>query len=443
MERMSKRRYLVLLLLFFGLFILYLLRVNLSIAIVPMSHTFHWDNQTEGFVLSSFYYGYLLTQILGGILSDQFGGFIMLSIGVFMSCFFTLVVPFVSQSLVLLIGARVLCGLFEGITIPAMYSILGNWASVKEKSVFVGVLGSGGVAGLMFGMAVTPLVIEPDWSMAFYLPFGLGLIWLIWWIFLAAKSPEDIPKKCIFNAISQSEIDHLANENEEKATGTPPILSILACRHVWAMVISHTTSNWGFYIFLSWLPTYLNTELNFDLKSAGFISVLPYLMQFVSKGVAGEIGDIFINKNIMSRTITRKVAQSIASGGGALCLIVLVVADVTPTLIVTLIVATVTLDGFCSAGYNSCPLDLSSKYSGIIYGISNTVATIPGIVGVYLTGFIIESWGWNGVWITTIISYVIGLIGWNLLSTGNRIDFDAGGRFEWRYEEDTKHPILN
>lgn len=70
----KRKRYLIVILAFFGLFNVYALRINLSVAIIPMAEHFGWDSKENGVVLSSFYYGYLVTQILGGVWAKKIGG---------------------------------------------------------------------------------------------------------------------------------------------------------------------------------------------------------------------------------------------------------------------------------------------------------------------------------------------------------------------------------
>lgn len=48
--------------------------MNLSIAIIPMSHQFGWNSSTAGLVQSSFFWGYALSQLPGGWLAKIFGG---------------------------------------------------------------------------------------------------------------------------------------------------------------------------------------------------------------------------------------------------------------------------------------------------------------------------------------------------------------------------------
>ena len=60
-----QRRYTVVSLSFFAVLICYIDRVNISVAIIPMSEDLGWDRETQGLVLSSFFAGYLLLQIVG------------------------------------------------------------------------------------------------------------------------------------------------------------------------------------------------------------------------------------------------------------------------------------------------------------------------------------------------------------------------------------------
>lgn len=144
----KRRRYFVVMMAFFGLFNVYALRVNLSVAIVAMTenrtieHTdgsvtyeqhFPWDSKQKGYILSSFFYGYLMTQIVGGVVAARIGGnlvrknlsvyfkkmkyfddFQLFGIGVGVTALLTLVTPLAAKSSIYaLIGVRVIEGLFE------------------------------------------------------------------------------------------------------------------------------------------------------------------------------------------------------------------------------------------------------------------------------------------------------------------------------------------
>ena len=87
------QRHKVVFLSFAAVFICYIDRVNISVAIIPMAESFGWDAETQGLVLSSFFVGYLLLQVVGGRLADRFGGKFVLGAGVLLWSLFTILTP--------------------------------------------------------------------------------------------------------------------------------------------------------------------------------------------------------------------------------------------------------------------------------------------------------------------------------------------------------------
>ena len=87
------RRFTLVGLCFLSTFVCYIDRVNISVAIIPMSEEFGWDVRTQAAILSSFYVGYLVMQIYGGRLADKFGGKLVLGSGVLIWSLFTIMTP--------------------------------------------------------------------------------------------------------------------------------------------------------------------------------------------------------------------------------------------------------------------------------------------------------------------------------------------------------------
>lgn len=63
----------------------------------PQHAIFDWDEETQGFILSAFYYGYATTQILGGFLIQRFGAKWVLGIGMLSTALFTAIVPVLTR----------------------------------------------------------------------------------------------------------------------------------------------------------------------------------------------------------------------------------------------------------------------------------------------------------------------------------------------------------
>lgn len=97
---------------------------------------YDWSQQLQGIILSSFYWGYAATHLPGGLLAEKFGGKWTLGLGILSTAVFTLLTPLAvdaggSTALIIL---RVLMGLGEGTTFPAMSALLAAWVPLNERS---------------------------------------------------------------------------------------------------------------------------------------------------------------------------------------------------------------------------------------------------------------------------------------------------------------------
>ena len=190
------RRTVVVLLAFLSVFVCYIDRVNISVAIIPMAEDLGWSPRTQGTVLSSFFVGYLMLQIVGGRLADRFGGKIVLGVGVLLWSLFTVLTP--SAALAgfgILLAARVAMGMGEALTFPSIYSIYGRWIPLQERSRAVGLTNSGIPLGTIFALVATPYIVERlGWEWAFYLFGAVGVLWFVAWQRLVTAEPSQHPR---------------------------------------------------------------------------------------------------------------------------------------------------------------------------------------------------------------------------------------------------------
>ncbi len=91
------------------------------------------------------------------------------------------------------------------------------------------------------------------------------------------------------------------------------VKKMLKTKAFYGVLIAHTTSNFGTYLFLTQLPTYMKEVLRFDIKSNGGLSALPYIAFWLVTIVSSVVGDHLIKKNILSKTAVRKIFNSIGS----------------------------------------------------------------------------------------------------------------------------------
>ena len=108
--------------------------------------------ETTGIILGSFFYGYIASQILGGVLATRYGGKHVFGFGVLVTSILTIATPLAArQGVPFLVGLRVLEGIGEGVTFPAFHAVLGQWVPMHERSKF----GTFAYSGAAFGTVVS------------------------------------------------------------------------------------------------------------------------------------------------------------------------------------------------------------------------------------------------------------------------------------------------
>lgn len=414
-ERAWPRRYTVVGLFFLSTVICYIDRVNISVGIIPMARELNYDAAAQGMVLSSFFWGYLVSQLIGGWMADRFGGKRVLAFGVASWSLATMLTPPASFSLPALFTMRILLGVGEGVNFPAIHSIASRWTPLGERARALALNFSGIHLGTVLALlASPPLVVAFGWHMLFYVSGALGFLWLIAWTIKAADGPERA------GGISQGELALILSDRPQaQAAEAIPWRRIFSEKAVWAIVLAHTCNNWGFYILLLWLPTYLDRILGVPLAQVGAYALIPWVATFAAGNLGGWLGDALIARGLSATTV-RKLMQTAAFTLGAAPLMVL--PSVTSGgLAVALVTASTSCSALSLSAFGVNHLDVGPRYAGILMGISNTAATVPGIVGVAATGLIWQATGsFAPVFYTTAAVYIAGAAGYLRWASGER-----------------------
>lgn len=392
-------------------------RVSIAVAIIPMAGEYGWTRTVQGIVLSAFFVGYLGTQVLGGWLADRGGGKAILGYGVLLWSLFTFITPPAAAiSLTVLLLARIGMGLGEGMAFPAIHNLFAHWVPAQERARSVAFNLSGIPLGTVAALLLVPwIAVRWGWPMTFYAFGFLGLAWYVLWYFLAADKPE-----AHANILPAEQ--RFIRENSPPMPGneTIPWKLLLSKKPVWAIIVNHFCADWGFYVILSWLPTYFHQAMGVDLADLGWYTVTPWVVMFAMTNVGGWTADALLRKGF-SVTFVRKLMQSLGFLGPALFLIL--IRDVhSPAQAMLYMCLTLGLAALALSGFAVNHLDIGPRYAGILLGFSNTAGTIPGIFGVALTGFILDATGsWNLVFMISAVVYIFGAIVWLLAATGERI----------------------
>ncbi|XP_064103173.1 putative inorganic phosphate cotransporter [Macrobrachium nipponense] len=428
---------------FLGFANVYAMRVNLSVAIVAMVNNtaiphanksiseecefpgdnstlpskdgeFVWDESEQGLILGSFFYGYVLTNFLGGRLGELIGGKIVFAVGVLVTSILTLLTPVVAYTNItpLIVTLRILEGLGEGVTFPAMNSLMARWIPPLERSKMSAYVYAGAQFGTVVSLPICGLLCQSDflggWPSVFYVFGVLGLLWFIFWMLLISNTPESHPTISLEEKIY---IQTTLNDALKAKTPKIPWKHILTSMPFWAIFVVHIAQNWGFYFLLTELPTYMKNILHFSLANQGFMSALPYFVGWIFSICAGLIADKLRTTGVLSTTATRRIFNSIGFYGPMVCLVLVGYAGCNKNAAIALLCGAVGLNGAVYSGYMNSHLDIAPNFAGTLMGITNTAATVPGflapqIVGILITGKQTVS-RWQLVfWIAAIVYFV-------------------------------------
>ena len=339
-----------------------------------MKVQFGWTETQKGLVLSSFFIGYILLMVASASLANRYGGRLVLGVAViWWSLFTALTPPAALLSLPALVCTRIALGLGEAAVFPASINLIGRWVPPLNRSRAVALLTSTVYLGTVFSLPMTGwLVRNFGWPVPFYAFGAAGLVWaVLWFAGIRGSSGSEPPASTVRVAIPWSK---LARSSA-----------------VWAIVVAHFCNNWALYVLLAWLPSYFKSTFNVTIANAGLLSAAPWLASFLMANVAGHWADYLLRSG-RSATFVRKLMQTIALGGTAIFLLQLPGTGSVTAGAVLMCCATGSL-AFGMAGFAPNSFDIAPRVADVIWGISNTFATLPGIVGVFVTGWLVDRTG--------------------------------------------------
>ncbi|XP_044758608.1 sialin [Coccinella septempunctata] len=435
-------RYCTAILLSLGLAIVYGLKVNYHVAVVAMvNHTalaleeggnateeshedgpYAWSHFIQGLQLSAYFWGYMVSEIPGGRVAEVYSAKWTMFTAVGVNVLFTLLTPlFSTVSAYAIVVVRVIAGLGGGISFPGTHVMLARWSPPQERSVMSSIAYCGTAAGtVLFTLVSGPIAKYLGWQWIFYIEGGVSALWLIVWAIMAS----DFPEKQKF--ISAEEKEFMANAFKEEGSGhghmKVPWKAVFTSLPFWAIIIAHLCSNWGWYMVLTELPTYMKNVLNFKIKENALLSSLPYFCMFIFSLILGKCIDIMRTKGLISTTIGRKIATAIASVVPCGCFAALCFVT-EPTAAVILMTISVTGIGGMYCGFLSNHIDLSPNFAGTLMAITNTIASIPGILVPMFVGWLCESdpsiASWRIVFFVTIALYIVEVVVYMIFGSGN------------------------
>ena len=378
---------------FLAVFICFIDRVNISVAIIPMQAQFGWSEFQVGIILGSFYFGYIISMTFSGFLADKYGGKIVLAYGLLFWSLFTLITPaFAYSGFFFLILIRILMGLGEGVTFPAWHSIYARWIPFEERTRAIAITNSGISFGSVFGLVVTAMIIEGySWEWVFYSFGALGILLFFFWQKVVTSYPED------HKSISNEELEYIkAEAPTNSAAPSIPFLEVIKNGPFIAIVVATFCNNWALFTFLSYLPKFMSSSteiggLGLELGSSLFILLIlvPSVVSVFALILGGISADMLIKRGYKTIKV-RKFFNSLGFFGAALFLFLLPFQS-SILLVITLLCLTNLCSGLGAGGYGVNHADLGPKYTGSLFGISGSLGMIAAVLSPIVAGIILQA----------------------------------------------------
>jgi ACS family hexuronate transporter-like MFS transporter len=380
--RIGKRRWLICALLFFATTINYIDRQVLGILATDdaFKAQIGWNEAEYGFVNTAFQAAYAIGLLVVGGLMDKFGTRKGFSVAIVFWSVAAMCHSFARSAFGFGV-ARFALGLGEAGNFPAAIKTVAEWFPKKERAFATGIFNSGSNVGAILAPLSVPFIaVNYGWQWAFIITGALGFIWLVFWLMIYRR-PEEDPK------LSPAEFTHIQSDLEEPMAKIP-WRRLLPHRQTWAFAIGKFLTDPIWWVYLFWLPKFLNTKFHLNILELG----LPLIVIYVIADV-GSIGGGWLSSHLIKRGWTVNAGRKTAMLICAIAVVPIVFASMTDNLWVA-----VCLIGLAAAAHQGWSANIFTTASdmfprqavGSVVGIGGMAGSIGGMLIASTVGLILQ-----------------------------------------------------
>jgi ACS family hexuronate transporter-like MFS transporter len=378
MKTIKGLRWLVITLVAIATIINYIDRSALAVMWPGIAADLGMDKRDYANIITVFLIGYAVGQSLFGKLFDALGtriGF-LLSIVVWSGA---IALHFVARSALSFSLFRIMLGIGEAGNWPGATKAIAEWFPVRERALGQGIFG----AGASLGSVIAPPLVAflyayVGWKTTFILIGGLGFIWIVPWLIVYKSGPGTHPW------ISEEERQYILHGQQQTVQAVqneyvPTLGQLLRHRQSWSVIAARFFIDPVWWLFVSWLPLYLNEKFHFDVKQIGMFAWVPYV-----GAAAGALSGGWLCGSLLERGWSVDRARKLVIAIGLLLMLpALLLSAAAQTPLLAVLAIGVILFGFQAAITNiqTLPSDFfSGKTVGTLAGLSGTSAVLGVII---------------------------------------------------------------
>lgn len=406
---------------------------------------FIWPPQIQGYILSSYFFGYVAAPIPIGRLVERFGCKWFLFSASFIAAVGTLLVPVFSWlSAYALIALQTVRGLSQGLIPPSMTILTANWFPKQERGFLFTIIQSGAALGSCLGSVFAGLLCESPggWPSSFY-TFGVaGLLLSACILYFIVESPK------VHRNISKAELNFILSNQEStlaRRRPNPPWRKIVSSVPVYAAGYGCFGQLWAISQFMLVHSTFLGNILHYPIAENGLFSAVPFLLQFLCSQIAGWFSSYMLKKNYAGVDFLRKFCNLVSCVGYSACLLGIYFAGCNRNLSTAFSILSTGFTGFGFAGSFIVAADMSPTFAGSMMAICCTSACMSSVILPNIVGYLTEEMQtieqWNKVFFITIgvvlsSGIVFAVFGSAEVQPWNYVEEDDLKKEERRTDED-------
>jgi sugar phosphate permease len=306
----GKLRWGIVTLLLLAAIVNYLDRANLSIANTTIAAEFGFSQTEMGLLLSAFLWPYALANLPAGWLVDKLGPKKMFSWALGLWSGFTVLTAF-ANSYSYFYGLRMLLGVSESPFFTSGIKITHRWFGDSERGLPTAIINTGSqIANAIAPPILTVLLLTLGWRGMFVAIGVMGLpLLLAWWKFYRDPNARE-------DALLHAGQPSVAVPQEK---GEVRWRALFRHSTTWFMVIGNFSIMFTIWVYLTWLPGYLEKSLGFSLKATGWIASIPFLAGILGVLVGGMLSDNLVRRGV--RAITARKVPIVSGAALAACFV--------------------------------------------------------------------------------------------------------------------------
>jgi MFS family permease len=421
--KITRRRYWVYFLLFIFSAVAYVDRVNMSVAGKPIALELGLSPVALGYLFSSFLWAYVLMMLPGGQLIDRWGAHVVASVATAVWSVAQMATG-ASVGVVTMLLTRLGLGIGEAPFAPIVYRSVRTWAPYTERGTATAVIGAGGSLGPAIGAPLVAWLISVlSWRWSFVITGAIGFVWVAIWM-AAVSTPEKT------KWLPEPERQHILVEREAGvALPTHDGVgygALLRCPSMWGLFIAQGCLVYSLYLYLSWLPNYLQTARHLSVVESGLYTSIPFFIATGVNVVANWAGDRLLSADAVRRGLRRYLV--------ALCLFLTAAGMLIPyvdslTAIIVLISITVSFANTGPAANATLTSDLlrSPADAGRAFAFLVLGGNSFGLLAPIVTGYLVEASGsFSSAFIAAGVLALTGAVVTLVLSRGTIGEVSAG-----------------